>query len=206
MRPFLLASTLVLLASCTNDRLDVATPPQIVVKREVVVVVALDSRGGLSSRGYDSIERQFADPAVRGAREPVHAMLANMDARTREDVVALLRRLGVARGNIEISNGTSIKDRTGGLEPSLVLSRYKAIPPDCGQRVLVAGLPRDNTTDGDFGCATLVDLALTVDDPRDLLGRPGVILADGERAARPVGAYRRFNAPPPEPARPVTTQ
>lgn len=198
--PWRLAVPLALLLSgCTTAPLEVAAPPQIVIQRHDLATLPLGGSLGVSDTEFRDIQAQLS-----GVRDvsTVHATLVDVDARTRDEAVAALRTLGLPAGNIEVAGTRSLK---GGGEPSLVLSTYRAIPPHCGQRVLVAGLPRDNTTDPGFGCATLVDLALSVSDPKDLLGRPGVVLSDGARAARPVTAYRRFNTPEPVPPAPEVT-
>ena len=191
----------ILLSACTTAPLEVAAQPQIVIQRHELATLPLGGSLGVSDAEFKDIEAQLAtvpDPTV------VHATLVDVDVLTRNEAIAALRTLGLPLGNIEVAGTRSVKDAGGS---SLILSVYKAIPPHCEQRVLVAGLPRDNRTDPGFGCATLVDLALSVADPKDLLGRPNVVLSDGARAAIPVRAYRRFNTPEPEaPAPEVTTR
>ena len=190
-----------LLWGCTSTPLEVAAPPQIVIQKHVLARLPLGGSLGVSDSEFKDIEAVLADAGVSDPAT-VHATLVNVDAITREEAVAALRTLGLPLGNIAVAGAGSIKDGGGA---SLVLARYKAIPPHCEQRVLVAGLPRDNTTDAGFGCATLVDLALSVADPKDLLGRPNVVLSEGPRATRPVTAYRRFNTPEPAPPAPAVT-
>jgi pilus assembly protein CpaD len=53
-----------------------------------------------------------------------------------------------------------------------------------------------NDFDPMLGCSDLANLALQVNDPRDLVGNPAVAATDGERAALPVARYRLVDRPP----------
>ena len=164
-------------------------------ERPVITVTRYDLASLSLNGGAHGLSRASAHElreAVRtyGAGHPqtLHVTLLGGTPAQRREARAAAIDAGVPAGNVA-DGGRPAK---GGHTLLAALESYVAIPPDCRQRVLVGGGPHANFIDSGFGCATLVDLALSVSDPKDLIGRQGVVLRDGARAARPVDAYRRF--------------
>jgi pilus biogenesis lipoprotein CpaD len=74
----------------------------------------------------------------------------------------------------------------------VVATRYIAHPPGCPSLEITGPSPNDNSFEPTLGCSSLSNLAVTVNDPKDLLINTAVPPSDGERAAIPVTRYRTF--------------
>jgi pilus assembly protein CpaD len=75
-------------------------------------------------------------------------------------------------------------------ELRLVVEHATATVPDCPNWTKPPGNPFDNSLHSDFGCATAIDLAAMVADPRDLVeGRPLAPVV-GDAAIWPINRYR----------------
>jgi pilus assembly protein CpaD len=75
-------------------------------------------------------------------------------------------------------------------ELHLVVEHATATVPDCPNWTKPPGNPLDNSVHSDFGCATAIDLAAMVADPRDLVeGRPLAPVV-GDAAIWPINRYR----------------
>lgn len=111
------------------------------------------------------------DEAARGAPAAVEVVLFGGSEPMRRDIAAIASRSGVPGRNVSRAPGRS------GSDNRVVVTRWVAVPPECRERVVV-GAPVAPFGAAGLGCAALVELALAVADPRDLLGRPGVVLVD----------------------------
>lgn len=175
--------------------------PVITVTRHDLASLSLSGgAGGLSPSGTHELRDAIG---LYGATHPhaLHMTLLGGTPAQRREARAVAVKAGIPAGNVT-DGGRPAK---GGHTLVADLETYVAVPPQCSQRVLVGGGPHANFIDSGFGCATLVDLALSVSDPKDLIGRHGVVLNDGARAARPVDAYRRFADEGVEPVARATT-
>lgn len=180
------------LGGCTVGFDDFGAPPPAITVERIDHGSVEVSRDGLDSASAFAVEQRIAELA--GTRpEALNIFLVGASERTRQDIAAIAANYGVPDTNVRRSRPTGVaKVATGGT--FVIFSTYVAHPPECEQRVLAGAPIVPNTVDAQFGCATLVDLALSVANPRDLIGRESVVFQDGERAAVPVAAYRNPGA------------
>ena len=86
-----------------------------------------------------------------------------------------------------------------GIAPNHVLvlvDRYVVTPPACPNWTKSPISDHDNEPASNFGCATATDLALMIDDPRDLETGRTLDPATGEPAIDPVTRYRAGKVKP----------
>jgi pilus biogenesis lipoprotein CpaD len=133
------------------------------------------------------LKQAFRDVSPLAA-DGVQVQLSRTDyAQTsrRHHLTALLRSMGYSKDKITF-------------EPSSVLARgdvqvdvqYAAvIPPNCPDWRRSPVTTYSNTTQGNFNCATTVNLGAMVADPHDLVRGPGKAGMDTQRASRVVQQY-----------------
>jgi pilus assembly protein CpaD len=85
-----------------------------------------------------------------------------------------------------------VADAAGRFPVRVAAVRYHAHPPVCAPSLVTGPSANENDFDPFIGCSDLANLALQVNDPKDLLGNRARPPADGERAAIPVARYRAF--------------
>lgn len=127
----------------------------------------------------------------RDARDGVHVEITSDSPSLRTGVARLVRRLGVDPGNIRQFVGQA--DRLGRFRVRVVVVAYRALPPVCPSLHIVGPSVEDNAFDQTLGCSVRASLALTVANPRHLLGNDAVVASQGDRAAIPVATYRSFS-------------
>lgn len=86
-----------------------------------------------------------------------------------------------------------------GVQPNhlvLMVDRYVATPPACPDWSGSPATPHDNTPSSNFGCATMTNLSLMVDNPRDLMVGRELGPAEADPAADAVKRYRTGQVKP----------
>lgn len=169
------------------------TTQAIVVEPSLTVLVL----GGGRSGGLASSERRrlvdFLRVASNGRLDALHLKVIGLNPRLRRAVSTTAASVGLQPWNIvELAEPADDRGQYG----VRVLAEYAtAIPPVCPSLSIVGPSGNDNDFDPTLGCSNRANLALTINDARDLVGNTAVPATDGERAAVPVERYRSFNPP-----------
>ncbi|AAB91934.1 conserved putative lipoprotein of 20.5 kDa (plasmid) [Sinorhizobium fredii NGR234] len=165
------------LAGCTSTApIYVEQPTPIFVRQESTV---------LKLESFHASEQQrllaFLWKASRGRRDALHLVISG-SSRLSAEAVHQARQMGIGASNIHLLD----QNDRGHLRIEAVV--YHALPPIC--RSLSSQLLNDEFFDQPIGCSTSHNLAVMINDPRDLLGNRFVKPSDGDRAAIPVTTYR----------------
>ena len=169
------------------------TTQAILVEPSLTVLVL----GGGRSGGLASSERRrlvdFLRVASNGRLDVLHLRVIGLNPHLRRIVATTATSVGLQPWNIvEIAEPADDRGRYG----VRVLAEYAvAVPPVCPSLSIVGPSGNDNDFDPTLGCSNRANLALTVNDARDLVGNTAVPATDGERAAVPIERYRSFNPP-----------
>jgi pilus assembly protein CpaD len=86
-----------------------------------------------------------------------------------------------------------------GVEPNhllLLVDRYVVMQPSCPNWSASPATGHENVPTGNFGCATMTDLSLMVDNPRDLMAGRAMGPQDGDPALAAVERYRAGQVKP----------
>ena len=182
LAPAMLAASLA--SGCATSTAVVVSPePAILVEPQarVLVLHSPAERGRLFA---------FLHAASGGRLDALHVRVIAADPSLRRATARAIRAMGVDPRKVREVQGSA------GSGVRVVAIRYRAYPPFCPP-LLVTGPSVDvNDFEPTLGCSDLANLALQVNDPRDLLGNPAVPPTDGERAAIPVARYRLFQGAP----------
>jgi pilus assembly protein CpaD len=192
----LLAATA--LAGCAAQEMDVApveTPKTINVER-VRVQFSPAFAAGSSELPLAETRRieSFLDQARLRPNDRVYVAPAAGDplaAARMKKVGALLARRGIGLDQVA--------PPASGVQPNhlmLMVDRYTATPPACPDWSGSPATPHDNTPGANFGCATMTNLSLMVDNPRDLMIGRELAPADAEPAIDAVKRYRAGQVKP----------
>lgn len=149
-------------------------------------VLLLKSLGGAERQRL----RDFIMVASQGRRDALHLEVSGA-RRLGAQVVRQAMALGVEPANIRRFDGRA--DPNGVFAVRVEAVAYRAIPPECPSLSIVGPSVNDNSFDQTLGCSNRNNLAAMVNDPRDLIGNGAVTAGNGDRAARPVAAYRAFS-------------
>ncbi|MGX5844990.1 CpaD family pilus assembly lipoprotein [Mesorhizobium sp. ArgA1] len=128
--------------------------------------------------------RNFLERASRGRRDALHLLISGAP-RLGAEVVHQAKQMGIDAYNIELLDQHG---RTARIEAIV----YHARPAVCPS--FSSSLPNDESVDQPLGCSTRHNLAVMVNDPRDLFDNKAVKPSHGDRAAIPVAKYRTFTA------------
>jgi pilus assembly protein CpaD len=131
----------------------------------------------------------FLDQAHLHANDHVYVAAPPGDAFAQRRVARIARLLAQRGVGIE-----SVAAPPSGVEPNHLLiqvDRYVAQAPPCPDWSDSPETPHTNTPGSNFGCATMTDLSLMVDNPRDLMVGRTMGLPQGDEA---LGAEQRFRA------------
>ncbi|HEV2897181.1 MAG TPA: CpaD family pilus assembly lipoprotein [Pseudaminobacter sp.] len=127
--------------------------------------------------------RVFLKKASRGRRDALHLLISG-SSRLSAEAVHQARQLGIDAYNIHLLD----QQDAGAVRIEAII--YHARPPVCPS--YSGPLLNDKSFEQPLGCSTRRNLAVMVNDPRDLLDNKAVKPSDGDRAAIPVATYRTF--------------
>ncbi|RRI01529.1 hypothetical protein EH240_14650 [Mesorhizobium tamadayense] len=176
---FLLIGLTASASGCTSTApvyVEPSTP--IVIEQKTTVLVIKNLRASERQR-----LRVFLERTSRGRRDALHLLIWG-SSRLSAEVVHQARQLGIDTYNIQLLD----QHDGGALEVEAIV--YHARPPACPS--YSGPLLSDKSFERPLGCSTRRNLAVMVNDPRDLLDNKAVKLSDGEHAAIPVATYRTF--------------
>jgi pilus assembly protein CpaD len=136
----------------------------------------------------------FLSRASEGRLDAIHVTVIAAHPGVRHAVVRTVRAVGVEPSKIRQVHAVAAPG--GPFAARVEAVRFHAHPPPCPPLYVVGPSADANDFDPMLGCSDLANLALQVNDPRDLIGNPVVAATDGERAALPVARYRLLGGPP----------
>lgn len=164
--------------------------PRIEVKRVELGQQNIHSRSGrLSARERQRLTDLIEFHSNSSNLERLHLALSGGNNGLAQNISRHAISQGVLPGNIHRVDNLDAKARTA-RGATIIFETYTATPPTCEPRVLSNDLFASNEVDRGFGCATLNDLALTVADPFDLIGRPNVRLTQARRPSNAISQIR----------------
>ncbi|NKL25081.1 CpaD family pilus assembly lipoprotein [Rhizobium leguminosarum] len=179
-------------AGCTTSApLDVDLSQALLVRHENIV---------LQLQGLNATKRQrlrgFIVSASRGRVDALQLLISGPSLLSAQ-IASQAKKMGVDAHNIHLLDPSI--DQNDGVSVRVEAIVYSASPPQCPS--LSSPLGKDNSFDQTLGCSIRHNLAVMVNDPRDLLDNPAVKPSNGDRAATPVAKYRTFatNKDAPEP-------
>jgi pilus assembly protein CpaD len=167
------------LAACSPDAADpdmgtltgpmpLVPPPIAVREQQRTISLRLASDGDMSvieGRRFDA----FLSAVSAGNPNAVHLVISgNPIPRA---IAAVSRRAmahGIAANKIVVAP-SRISDPSDVMTVDVAASTYTASPPNCPQTTHLNTSDSDNMLSSDWGCATVSDLELMVEDPRDLV-------------------------------------
>jgi pilus assembly protein CpaD len=173
-------------SACTTAAVIVPLEPAIVVEPAAQVLL-------LRSPGESRRLAAFLTTASEGRLDALHVTVVSAHPGVRQAIVRSVRAVGVAPSKIRQASGMA--DAGGRFSARVVAVRYHAYPPPCPPLYVVGPAADANDFDPMIGCSDLANLALQVNDPKDLVANVVVAPTDGERAAIPVARYRQFGGP-----------
>ncbi|WP_245272942.1 CpaD family pilus assembly lipoprotein [Microvirga lotononidis] len=166
------------LSCCASPPFHVEPSAPILIREETSV---------LTLEGVRASERQrlrvFLERASRGRPDALHLLISG-SPRLSAEAVHQAKQIGIDAYNIQLLNQHD--GRVARIEAIV----YLAHPPVCPS--FSSPLPEDESVDQTLGCSTRHNLAVMVNDPRDLFGNMAVKPSDGDRAAIPIAKYREF--------------
>ncbi|MGY8678322.1 CpaD family pilus assembly lipoprotein [Bradyrhizobium sp. UFLA05-153] len=144
-------------------------------------------------KSFRGIERQhLRDFIARASRGRLDAVRLNIIGSPRliAQVASQARAMGVDAYNIRLNGPRIVKHEGFAVQVEAIV--YEARPPDCPPVTIAGPSVNDNSFDETLGCSIRNNLAVTVNDPHDLLDNEAVAASNGDRAALPVASYRTF--------------
>ena len=147
-------------------------------------------------RGHDELEpgeRNALYAELRAATpESTDSILVQMSAaqlnnqKRRQSLRKVLRSFGYTDSTLMFEPSQSL----GSDDAQVVLNYSAVVPPDCPDWRLSPVTTYSNTSQGNFGCATTVNLGLMVVDPHDLVRGTGANRIDTQRNMQVMNDYR----------------
>ncbi|NEI67708.1 CpaD family pilus assembly lipoprotein [Rhizobium leguminosarum] len=180
-------------AGCTTSApLDVDPPAQAILVRQENFVLLL--QGPYAQQRL----RGFIVSASRGRVDALQLLISG-PSRLSAQIASQARKMGVDAHNIHPHPSI---DQNDGVSVRVKAKVYSASPPECPW--FSSPLGKDNSFDQTLGCSIRHNLAVMVNDPRDLLDNTAAKPSNGDRAATAVAKYRTFTTDKdaPEPAAP----
>ncbi|MDX8437725.1 MULTISPECIES: CpaD family pilus assembly lipoprotein [Mesorhizobium] len=164
-------------SGCTSSS-PVESSTEIIVRQENKVLFLQSLR---------AVERQrlrnFIASASRGRSDAVHLFISGPPWLGAQ-IASQVMEMGVDGYNIRLFEQ---HHRSAARIEAIV---YDSLPPDCPP--FSGPLANDSSFDRTLGCSTRRNLAVMVNDPRDLIDNNAVRPSLGDRAAIPVAKYRTF--------------
>ncbi|WP_439406699.1 CpaD family pilus assembly lipoprotein [Bradyrhizobium sp. DASA03076] len=174
------------LAGCTSTAPTSVDPAaQATLVQEEKNVLLLQSLRGAERQRL----REFIASTSRGLRDALHLNIAG-PPRLGVQIASEARTMGVDPHNIRLYGPLITRRERFAARIEAIM--YEAHPPDCPSMSIVGPSVNDNSFDPTLGCSIRNNLAIMVNDPRDLIGNPAVMPSDGNRAAIPVSTYKSF--------------
>ncbi|MCA1408306.1 CpaD family pilus assembly lipoprotein [Ensifer sp. IC3342] len=166
-------------AGCTSTAPIYVEPSTQISVRQEATVLTLESLHASEQQRLLA----FLWKASGGRSDALHLLIRG-SSRLSAEAAHQARQLGIDASNIHLLGQ---HDR-GPVRIEAVV--YHARPPICRSSPLL----NDESFDQPIGCSTSHNLAVMINDPRDLLDNRAVKLSGGDRAAIPVATYRTFSA------------
>ncbi|NRP75882.1 hypothetical protein ILFOPFJJ_06806 [Ensifer psoraleae] len=166
------------LSGCVSPPLHVEPSTPILIRQETSVLILESLRDSELQR-----LRIFLVRASRGRRDALHLLISGSPPLSAE-AVHQAKQMGVDTSNIQLL------EQHHGRAARIEAIVYDARPPVCPS--FSSTLPSDDSVDQTLGCSTRHNLAVMVNDPRDLFNNQAVKPSNGERAAIPVAKYKTF--------------
>ncbi|MBP2449484.1 CpaD family pilus assembly lipoprotein [Rhizobium leguminosarum] len=191
----LLVLTANVVGCTTSAPLDVDPSAQAILVRQERIVLQLREPATKRQR-----LRGFIVSASRGRVDALQLLIGG-PPRLSAQIASQAKEMGVDAHNVLLDPSI---DQNDGVSVRVEAIVYSASPPQCPS--LSSPLGKDNSFDQTLGCSIRHNLAVMVNDPRNLLDNPAVRPSNGDRAATPVAKYRTFatdkDAPEPGPNNP----
>ncbi|PDT80423.1 CpaD family pilus assembly lipoprotein [Sinorhizobium sp. BJ1] len=168
-------------AGCTSTAPIYVEPSTQISVRQDATVLTLESLHASEQQRLLA----FLWKTSRGRSDALHLLIRG-SSRLSAEAAHQAKQLGIDAANIHLFDQ---HDR-GPVRIEAVV--YHARAPIC--RSLSSPLLNDESFDQPIGCSTSHNLAVMINDPRDLLDNRAVKLSGGDRAAIPVATYRTFSA------------
>ncbi|MET2832532.1 CpaD family pilus assembly lipoprotein [Mesorhizobium shangrilense] len=165
------------LSGCVSPPIYVEPSTPILIRQETSVLMLESLRASERQR-----LRVFLERASRGRRDALHLLISG-SPRLSAETIHQARQMGIDAYNIHLldQHGRAVR-----IEAIV----YHARPPVCPS--FSSPLLNDKSFDQTLGCSTRHNLAVMVNDPRDLFDNKAVKPSDGDRAAIPAAKYRTF--------------
>ncbi|AMX95353.1 MULTISPECIES: CpaD family pilus assembly lipoprotein [Mesorhizobium] len=165
-------------SGCTSTTpVDVEPSAPMLVREETTVLTLQSLRASERQR-----LRVFLDKASRGRFDAIHLLISG-SPQLSAGVAHQARQLAIEEDNIQLRD----QHDAGSVRIEAIV--YHARPPVCPS---YGALPNEESFKQPLGCSTGHNLAVMVNDPRDLLDNQAVKAGDGDRASVPVATYRTF--------------
>ncbi|WP_027170098.1 CpaD family pilus assembly lipoprotein [Mesorhizobium sp. WSM3224] len=175
-----LVALMAILGGCASAPIYAAPSTPVYIRQESTVLILESLRASERQR-----LRNFLERASRGRRDALHLLISG-SPRLGAEAVHQAKQMGIDANNIQLL------DQHDGRTARIEVIVYHARPADCPS--VSSQLPSDESVDLPLGCSTRHNLAVMVNDPRDLFDNKAVKPSDGDRAAIPVAKYRTFTA------------
>ncbi|WP_407120914.1 CpaD family pilus assembly lipoprotein [Bradyrhizobium sp. STM 3561] len=129
--------------------------------------------------------RSFIAATSRGRRDALHVRVIG-SPRLIAQVADEARAMGVANYNILLSASRVDLPARSGVRIEAIT--FEAHPPVCPSLSIVGPTVNENSFNPTLGCSVRNNLAVTINDPGDLLGNHAVMPTSGDRAVLPITA------------------
>ncbi|ODR93196.1 CpaD family pilus assembly lipoprotein [Sinorhizobium alkalisoli] len=166
------------LSGCASPPVHVEPSTPILIRQQTSVLILESLRASELQR-----LRIFLARASSGRPDALHLLISGSPPLSAE-AVHQAKQMGIDASNIQLFN--QHEGHLARIE-SIV---YAASPSVCPS--FSSTLPNDEFVDQPMGCSTRHNLAVMVNDPRDLFNNQVIKASNGERAAIPVAKYRTF--------------
>ncbi|MGZ2402917.1 CpaD family pilus assembly lipoprotein [Rhizobium ruizarguesonis] len=170
-------------AGCTTSApLDVDPSAQAILVRQENIVLLLQGP-------YATTQQRLQDFIVSASRGRVDALqiVISGPSRLSAQIASQARDMGVDAHNVHLHPSI---DQNDGVSVRVEAIVFSASPPECP--AISSPLGKDNSFDQTLGCSIRHNLAVMVNDPRNLLNNPAVKPSNGDPAATAVAKYRTF--------------
>ncbi|MGX5832507.1 CpaD family pilus assembly lipoprotein [Mesorhizobium sp. 43Arga] len=168
------------LSGCVSAPIHDEPSTPVYIRQETTVLILESLRASERQR-----LRNFLERASRDRRDGLHLLISG-SPRLSAEAVHQAKQMRIDTYNIQLLDQHDA--RTARIEAIFYHARPAVCPSFSGP------LPNDESLDQPLGCSTRHNLAVMVNDPRDLLDNKAVKPSDGDRAAIPAARYRTFAA------------
>jgi len=206
-------------AACSPDAADpdmgtltgpmpLVPPPIVVREQQRTISLRLASDGDMSLSEGQRFDT-FLSAVSAGNPNAVHLVISGNPVRR---VIAAVSRKAMARGIAAdkiVVAPSRFSDSSDAMTVDVAASTYAASLPNCPQTAHLNTIDGDNMLSSDWGCATVSDLELMVENPRDLVrGQSGGLTDSVVTSAAIVrlqtDKVKKLEAPPTSTAAPAS--